>query len=454
VTLLCAGLVLRILVEIGYRPALEFYGDSMEYLHEAGTLQAPTMHTAGYPIFLALFRGFGSLTLVTMAQHLLLLCGAVGLYVVLVRMRVRPWLAALGVAPLMLDGYQLAIEHFILAEAVTEALLIAGFVALLWRTQPRIAACTASGFLLAAAGLARTVVLPLLLVGLAYLVLRRVGWRALTGFVTAAAVPVLGYCAWFAASTGHFGLDEFSGIWLYGRVGQFASCAGITVPPIERGLCPRINPAHRPGSNFYVWNPRSPLRTVPGDSLSARSGPAGDFARRVIRHQFGTYLGVALGDTAHYFLPGHPIGARDWPVGSWRFPTGAFRKPRFQVTVAEVGFDGRVTSAGPLGLRRALHDYQTVAYTPGPLLAACLLAALVAGAGLVRHRRPTAEQRQRAGALLLAVSGLVVVAAPSLAAGFDYRYGLLMLPFLPPAGALAVQSLAARGRGRDEEADS
>jgi hypothetical protein len=87
---------------------------------------------------------------------------------------------------------------------------------------------------------------------------------------------------------------------------------------------------------------------------------------------------------------------------------------------------------------RALHDYQRVGYTPGPVLALCVL--LVAAALVARR----GEIRLRLDALLLAafaVGALVVSQALSV---FSYRYGLIAPVLLPPAGALAATALIGR----------
>jgi hypothetical protein len=83
-----------------------------------------------------------------------------------------------------------------------------------------------------------------------------------------------------------------------------------------------------------------------------------------------------------------------------------------------------------------LRTYQSVFYTPGPLLLACLIGALVIAAGLLR--KGTGRRHARWAALVLAVSSVLVVLVPSMVAQFSYRYGLPLLVLLPPAGAAAA----------------
>jgi len=90
--LLAAGLALRVATQIAYQPAL----------------------ISGAAI-----------------QHLLGLAEAVALYAVLLRRGAYRWLAALAVAPVLLDAYQLQMEQMIMPDVWFEAMLVAGLVVLL-----------------------------------------------------------------------------------------------------------------------------------------------------------------------------------------------------------------------------------------------------------------------------------------------------------------------------------
>ena len=118
--LLVAGLVLRILVQLAYRPAL-FYIDSARYLYNAGG-----MDPVGYKGPLRAILFLANFDAVAAVQHLLGLAMAVLLYLVLLRRGVPRWLAALAIAPVLLDAYQLQIEQMVMPDVWFEALIVAG----------------------------------------------------------------------------------------------------------------------------------------------------------------------------------------------------------------------------------------------------------------------------------------------------------------------------------------
>src|SRR5215472_6168037 len=76
--LLMAGLILRVLSQIAYRPAL-LYIDSIKYLYGA----SPGADPVGYQAPLKLLLFFGNLSTVAAVQHVLGLVMAVALYVLL-----------------------------------------------------------------------------------------------------------------------------------------------------------------------------------------------------------------------------------------------------------------------------------------------------------------------------------------------------------------------------------
>src|SRR6516164_3611103 len=106
--LLTGGLVLRGIVQIAYEPALLFI-DSKKYIF--GT-DPSTIWGAFDPIGYSLLilrpvQMLGrSLAYAALAQHILGMAMASALYVLMVRRGVSRWLAALAVAPVLLDAYQ------------------------------------------------------------------------------------------------------------------------------------------------------------------------------------------------------------------------------------------------------------------------------------------------------------------------------------------------------------
>lgn len=465
-----AGAALRVLITIAYRPAMVFFQDSFDYLGDAQHLRPGVIRPLGYPLFLRAISLVGDLSAVPLVQHLLGLAAGVLLYAVLRRLGVRPWVATLGAAPLLLDGYQVYLEHFVMAETLFEALVVAGVALLLWREVPGAGACAGAGALLAAAGLTRTAGLPLLVPALAFLAARRVGVLRL-GCATAACLVVLGsYAVWFRTTHGDVALEAYSGYFLAGRVEPFADCADLTLTDAERPLCDARPPAERPSADWYVWNPDSPLRRLDGAAVN-RNDVASGFARRVIRHQPGDYLRTVAGDTARYLSPGRTTALRSFPVAAWQFRTefspvpwrpvapppdpyaAGWTSPGSSVsngvTVAAHGFGlAEVRPAFVRPAATALARYQRHGYTPGPVLAACLLLGLLAGAG---RRRGSGQLRARQlrlrhAGLLCAAAGVVLLLGPAATSVFDYRYILPALAVVPAAGALGLTLVLDRRR--------
>ena len=467
VLVVAMGAVLRAVTSLAYRPAMAFLQDSFDYLSDAEQLQPGVIRPLGYPLFLRALSVGGRLELVPVVQHLLGLAAGIGLYLLLRHLGARPWPAVLGAGPVLLDGYQIYLEQFVMAETLFAVLVVAAVVVLLWSDSPGPSACAAVGAVLAVAALTRTVGLLLLPPALGYLVLRRVG-PGPVACAAGAAVAVLGaYAVWFQASHGRMALQAYTGYFLAGRVEPFADCDGVSLPPNQQPLCDGRPVAERPSADWYVWNPDAPLRRLDGAAIEDRNALASRFARRVIREQPGDYLSSILSDTARYLSPMRATGPRDFPVAAWRFRTG-FSPDSWRpvepppdpyvggwtwpgpsvvdgVTVAAHGFElAQVRPALDGPLARGLVRYQRYGHS-GPVLALCVLLGLLAGAGrLVDPRR----RRLRHGAGLLAVCGLAVLAGPAATSVFDFRYVLPALVLLPPAGALGLTLLLERAVDR------
>src|SRR5262245_6179857 len=107
--LLAAGLALRVLAQFAYRPAL-FYIDTTRYLYN----DAQGMDPVGYKGPLRVILAVTNFNTVAGVQHLLGLAMAVVLYILLLRRGAPRWLAALAMAPLLLDAYQVQIEQTVM----------------------------------------------------------------------------------------------------------------------------------------------------------------------------------------------------------------------------------------------------------------------------------------------------------------------------------------------------
>ncbi|THJ74683.1 hypothetical protein [Candidatus Frankia alpina] len=462
--LLAAGVALRAITAYAYRPAFEFYGDSYAYLR-LSTLKAPDpMRPAGYPAFLRLLSFTDDLWWVTVVQHAAGLALGVTLYVMLVHRRIAAPVAALAAAPVLLDAYKLVIEHYVMAETLFAVLLVAAIVALTWSPRPSVWACGLAGLLLAGAGLVRTIGVAIAVLVVGYLLLRRVGWLRFATFAVTLAVPLVAYASWFHESHGKYALTGGDAVWMYGRVAPIADCDRLHLSRPQLVLCSPHPPAERPDPSYYVWSVNSPSRRlhVPADE---RDALLRDFTHQVIRYQFGDYVRMVGGELVHYFRPGRPIGHRDWPDATWRFPTGD--EPRFLHNAEPLlGLHGDTPKREIHGSTAGfLHRYQHDGFTPGPVLAAMLLLAVVAIAVPARRRVPrlgvrgararrrwrdqtTEHRRLRADTALLAAAGIVVLVVPAATVCFDYRYLLPVLVLFPPAAALGTRRLVLVRRSR------
>ena len=181
--LLTAGLVLRVLAELAYRPAL-FYIDTPRYL-----FNADGMDPVGYKGPLRAILAVANFQTVTAVQHLLGLAMAVVIYVLLLRRGVNRWLAALAMAPVLLDGYQLQSEQSIMPGTWFEALIVAGLAVLLWRPGTGWRRLLAAGVLLGASATVAQVGEALLLPAVLY---RAGGRRRLAARIAKAAAVIAG----------------------------------------------------------------------------------------------------------------------------------------------------------------------------------------------------------------------------------------------------------------------
>jgi glycosyltransferase involved in cell wall biosynthesis len=441
--LLAMGAALRVLTVLAYQPAI-LYIDSFSYLDNLHDLRPDMVRPIGYDLVLKLLLPLGGLRAVTVVQHLLGLGIAVGIYQLLLRHGARRWLAALAAAPVLLDAYQVQIEHNIMPDIWFEAVLVVIVWMLTWRGLPSLRHAAGAGVLIGFAVVVRLVGITMLVPALAYLVVAgslwasRTGWRRI-GLRAAAmaagfAILLAGYAGYYRITTGVWGLSGASDGVLYGRAAAIADCERVPAGTWERAVCPVQPRDQRFGVDYYVHDPASPAMTValpPGESMDAIQS---SFARRVFANQ-PLDLAVAVGkDFLKGFRPLRVDAVNDVPVERWYF----------QSSYPYWGIQDRVEARAfqfggvPISVHRALAEllrgYQlTVGYTPGPLLGLGLLAGLLGGFGIGNARRSGI----RAASLL--VSGLgVTVLMTAAAFEFSWRYQLPALVLLPMAGALGV----------------
>jgi hypothetical protein len=459
VLLLAAAAGLRILALAAISPGI-WFSDANGYIRAAATGGLSTIRVDGYALVVAPFWHLGSALALIAFQHLVGLGLVVVLYALLLRRGVDRWVALAAVTPAALDAYLIAIEHAVMAETIYHAALLGGIALLLWWDEPNAATALGAGLALGYAGVARSVGVPLAAVILLYLVVRRAAWRPVVAFASGWALVAGAYVLMFHAQHGEYGFTKSGGRFLYARVAPFAECTPASLPARLRPLCP--DPALGLRTNDYLWGPRSPIA-----GLRPRDPRPGEFARRIIREQPLDYARVIVRGTLHYFEPGHRIAYNDYPIGPWQFPADPRRwgypgyrgpiRPRSPLrgrTRAGAEPNRHVTRfAGTPALRpgasNVLHHYQKVAYTWGPLLAACLLLVIAA---LAARRGPW---RLRADAALLAALTLVALAFPQAVSVFSYRYGFIAGLLLPPAAALAWTALrGGRATAQPEESSA
>src|SRR5215470_947725 len=290
--LLTAGLVLRILTQIAYRPAL-LYIDSTKYLLNA----YPGDDPPGYQMALKPVLALGSLNLVAVLQHLLGLGMAVAIYLLLQRRGVPRWLAALATAPVLLDAYQLQIEQNVMPDVMFEALIVTGLAALLWRTTQSRWLIVVGGLALGASATARQIGEIFILPAVCYELIATPGWRLRlkhAGLLCLAfALPILGASYWnYADPQLHsFSLAPYASGSIYGRMAEAANCATLRLPAYERGLCPDATQQRLLGPDGLDHNPKSPIKGAWIPRMSATNRQA---LRQLCRKPVPVKVGTGL----------------------------------------------------------------------------------------------------------------------------------------------------------------
>jgi hypothetical protein len=435
---LTAGLVLRVLAQAAYRPAL-LYIDSEKYL-EGSVATAPQ----GYQALLRALEPLGGLALVAAVQHAFGLAMAVALYAVLLRRGAPRWVATLAAAPVLLDAYQLQLEQTIMSDVLFEVMITAALVVLLWRPGPWPVA--AGALVLGAAVTVREIGAVLIVPVVVFAALTVRGWRRRAGRAALAAgcfvLPVLGYLTGTFVVTGHFVMSGNGPSPQYGRAAAAADCATLRLPADERALCP--SPAQTlalGGIDGLLHNPRSPGHTVPVPRGLTRDEFLDRFAIAVFRQQPLRVAASVARDSVRLFAPVRDGDPQVTPIARWQFQDFYPVYPRrysmaFLTRLAHAhGSGGDLVAIQPAA--SFLRTYQLGGgYTPGPLYAVFLVAGV---AGAVRRRTEL-----RVPCLLVTLAAVVLLVGSD-AFEFSWRYQLPAVVLLPLAGALGVTALI-RGR--------
>jgi hypothetical protein len=456
--LLTAGLVLRVLVQVAYRPAL-LYIDSIKYLYGA----YPGDDPPGYLLVLKPFLAIGNLDLVAAVQHLLGLGMAVALYLLLRRRSVPRWLAALATAPILLDGYQLQNEQTIMPDTLFEALIVTGLVILLWQPKPRLPMIIGGGLALGASATVAQIGEILIAPAVIFLLVSIPGWRAKlikgTALLAAFALPIVTYCSVSLAQNGHFRLAYTGTNDLYGRLVLATNCQALSLPADEQALCPVHQQAVQLGIDGLEHDNVSPLRLyVPPLGMSV-SGVVADFDRR-LEKQDPLGIAAAIGkDALKLFAVRRVQSAGDTPISRWQFqdaypqfpPYVTVNRGQLQLAQQPTGVIQVLGLGQPFGggnpvavkpLASFLRAYQLDGgYTPGPLFLLAVVAGLIGSLGVLRRRLTPAQRATATACLLVFVTGAAVLLGSDVFQ-FSWRYQLPALVTLPPAGALGLSVIA------------
>ncbi len=448
--LLAAGLVLRVLAQLAYRPAL-FYIDTTRYLYDA-----QGMDPVGYKGPLRAILLVANFDAVATVQHLLGLAMAVVIYVLLLRRGASRWLAALAIAPVLLDAYQLQIEQMVMPDVWFEALIVAGLAILLWAPEVSWRRAIAAGVVLGTSATVAQVGEALLLPAVIYLLVARSGgWRRAIGqaaaLCAAFALPILAYFAGSYLLTGDFFLSHTGATSVYGRMAAAADCATIKLPPAERAMCP-TKAQQALGPDWLEYGPGSPIRPYYTKLPRAETNTLiSDFNHRVLTQQPLRVLAAYSRDVPKLFALTRTGSPGDTPIARWQFQRAfPYYPPHASVQVVRIAV-GRFGGGMPTVWRPVaafLRSYQLGGgYTPGPLLAIFTVAALAGSAAALR-RRADPRTRQLALACLLFFTAAVSVTLVSDLFEFSWRYQLPALVTLPPAGALGIAVILRSIRAR------
>jgi hypothetical protein len=439
-TLLLAGIALRWLVTGAYYPILMLQRDAYRYLELAAGEGGAGFRPVLYPLLIKPAVKLHNLVFVAVGQHVLGLAIAVLSYVLLRRLGAGRWLGAAAAAPVLLDAYNLNLEHYLLTETVFQVMVVGALALLLWHPRPALWAIAGAAVLIALAGTTRFVGLALIAPAAIYIAWTRMGWMRLAILAIAFSTVLLGYSAWRGTTSEIGGVAGKSGFFLYGRVASFSDCRKVTVAPDLRSLCLKEPPEERgPNYGFFEMGLPPSVRTGPEAASRFRR-----FSLTIIRSQPLDYVAAVAADFARFFEPATPQSQEPY-VARWRFVRSieeADPNPYVErlgaSPPASLGFSQDF--AIDRSLAGALRSYQGVGYLWGPLLGVCLLIGL---AGAIWGRQGEGVNL-RAASALFTLSAVTLLLIPVAVTVYHFRYAVASLPLAGPAAVAGVLALRAR----------
>jgi hypothetical protein len=446
IIVLTPAVLLRVDAELGYRWHA-WFNDSFQYIQNTVHFNLDPTRVSGYSIWLKLLQPLHTYAVVTILQHLMAVAVAVMIYALARhRFRTPAWLATLATVPVLYDGFEIQLEHLIMADVPFLFLLTLAVTLLLWDPAPSLLRCMIIGALLGLSEVMRSVGLPLLAVFAVYMIIKRISWRKVAATIVVCLIPVFGYAGWFYAEHGQFAMTDSTGVFLYSRVMTFADCTKMKVPANELSLCTTVPPDKRPIAQAYIWTSESPLDRFPPSKFSPVPNQlAENFAIRAIKAQPLAYATVVAKDTLRVFawnrvvFPNAPtydeyiFGYRSLPIPEW---DQADLGPYDSYAAAYVHGNPLTQVVAPFA--DIIRGYQRYVWLPGSVYGLILVAGL--GGMVLAWRRFGGE------ALLPWTISLALIVIPAATAEFDYRYVLVAVPFACLAAALAFSPGTAGGK--------
>jgi hypothetical protein len=450
IIVLIPAVLLRVDAELGYRWQA-WFNDSFQYVQNTVHFQLDPTRVSGYSIWLKILQPFHTYAVVTILQHLMGLAVGVMVYALARhRFRAPAALATLAAVPVLYDGFEIQLEHLIMADVPFLFLIMLAVTLLLWDPVPSWRRCLLVGALLGVAEVVRSVGLPLLAVFAVYMIIRRISWRKVAATIVVCFLPVVAYAGWFDLEHGQFAMTDSTGVFLYSRVMTFAECAKMHIPltppdNAELALCTTVPPDKRPIAQAYIWTSASPLNGFPPSKFSPVPNQVAEkFAIRAIEAQPLDYAKAVFSDTWRTFgwkrvvFPNAPtyneylFGYRSLPVPSWdRAKLGPYG------SYASAYVHGNPLTQVVAPFANVMRLYEHHVYLPGTVYGLILLAG---AAGLV-----LAWRRFGGEALLPWTISFALIVIPAATAEFDYRYVLVAVPFACLAVALGFSPGTAGG---------
>ena len=444
--------VLRIALELSYRPLVLSFPDSGTYLQMAyDSMFDDPARMVGYPIFLEAIHWVSANVERTIEiQHILGLVTGILLYATVRRLGAPIWVALVGAVAVLFSLDQIKLEHMLAAETPFTCLYVAMLYCAVRGLEPgrelagrlgtRELWLLGAGLLLGAAvwmrGMA-IVLIPFLALWAAFGIpgtrLVRLGRAAL--LATPAVALVLLYMVINSSSTGTFGLIQADGRGLYVRTAQFADCSRFDPPPGTEELCETTPGDDRGATYFYGTQEDSPAYQEFGPP-PAGDEELGDFGWAAVGAQPLDFLGAAGNDFVGYFFPelnrGRPFSdiGLDLEI--------SYRIEEVEADLSRRFFGIYYDPIGPVevtGFAGVLEDAQALLRAHPVLLAQAVLFALL---GLF-----VAAGWVRAGIVLLGGSALLLLAATATAT-YAARYAVPIAGPLIAAGAIGLWALLQR----------